>query len=85
LLFGGAGALVGLVVGAISSVRRYRAMLGIGCIAAVLTFVIFGALSSGDEKWLWTLTFLVANLVSHAVGLDIGCGMRALLARLKAT
>ena len=83
LWFGGAGVLVGLVGGAFAGIRRYRAMLGIGCIAAVLAFAIFGTLSSGDEKWWWMLTFLFANLLSYAVSLGIGCGIRGLLALAK--
>ena len=84
LLFGGAGVLVGLLVGALAGIRRYRAVLGIGSLAAVLGFAIFGALSSGDEKWSWMLTFLFANLISYAVCLGIGCAIRDLLAWSKA-
>ena len=84
LLFGGGGVVAGLVGGAIAGIRRYRAMLATGSIAALLTFAIFGAVSSGDEKWWWTLTFLAANLLSYAVCLEIGCGVRALLERVKA-
>lgn len=84
LFFGGAGVLVGLLGGAIAGVRRYRSMLGIGSIAAVLGFAILGTLISGDEKWWWIFTFLFANLISYAVCLGIGCAMRDLFAWIKA-
>jgi hypothetical protein len=84
LLFGGAGAVTGLVVGVFTGARRYRSMLAVGCVAAVLAFAIFGLLSSGDDKWWWTVSFLFANVLAYAVFLDLGAGTRAVLARVRA-
>jgi hypothetical protein len=84
LLFGGAGALFGLVGGAIVGIHRYREVFALGLAAFATIFVAWASVSSDDEKWGWATFFIFANVLSYAVFLGLGCAVRGLLNRTTA-
>jgi hypothetical protein len=84
LLFGGGGAILGLIAGAIVGIHRYREALGLGCAMFIALFTVWGILGSGDDKWQWLGFFAFANVLAFMVFLGLGCAIRGALNRVVA-
>jgi hypothetical protein len=84
LLFGGAGAVFGLAAGTIVGIHRYRESFVLGFVAFAASFVAWASFSSDEGKWGWASVFILANVLSYAVFLGLGCAARGLPNRVTA-